>query len=244
MRLIRALLAYDGTAFRGWQSQPNAPSVQAAVHKALHQIHGHAVKTTAASRTDGGVHAEGQVIHFESDSYLTDAKLRIAINFNVPSSVAVRSLKTVKPPFHARYGAKGKLYRYVIYTGKTKPIFERPHVWWLPSPLDVAAMRRGAKFLVGKHDFTSFSVPSPDDKSKVRTITSIRIRREKDRLVLEVKGGGFLHNMVRIIVGTLVHAGFGKLQSVDVKRILEAKDRKAAGPTAPAQGLTLVRVYY
>jgi tRNA pseudouridine38-40 synthase len=182
MRLVKAVLAYDGTAFRGWQSQTNAPSVQASVHKALQQIHGRAVKTVAASRTDGGVHAEGQVIHFETDSYLTDAKLRIAMNYNLPPSVAIRSLRTVKPPFHARYGAKGKLYRYVIYTARTKPVFERPHVWWLESRLDVAAMRRAARTFVGRHDFTSFSVPSPEDKSKVRSIRSIRLRKTRDRI--------------------------------------------------------------
>jgi len=244
MRLVKAILAYDGTAFRGWQVQLNAPSVQGAVHKALQQIHGRPVKTAAASRTDGGVHAEGQTIHFQTDSKLSDAKLRIAINYNLPPSIAVRSLRSVKPSFHARYGAKSKLYRYAIYTGRTKPVFERPHVLWLPFRLNVAAMRQAAKFLIGTHDFTSYSTPSKDDKTRVRTVTSIRILKTSDRLNLEVTGPGFLHNMVRIIVGTLIHVGFGKLKPLDVQRILDAKDRRLAGPTAAAQGLTLVRVRY
>ena len=180
MRLVKAVLAYDGTHFKGWQVQKNAGTVQNALNRALEQIHGHPVKTVAASRTDGGVHAEGQVVHFVSDSKLSDLKLRIAINYNLPETVAVRSLKTLKGEFHARFDARQKLYRYVIYTARTKPVFERAHVWWLAHKLDVPAMRRAAAHLVGKHDFTSFTAPGRDDRSKVRTVKRLSVVRKGD----------------------------------------------------------------
>lgn len=244
MRLVKAVVAYDGTAFSGWQIQKTGATVQGVIHKALHQIHGRPVRTVAASRTDTGVHAEGQVIHFESESRLTDAKLKRALNYHLPPAVAVRSLVSLKSKFHARYGAKAKLYRYVIYTGRTKPVFERPHVWWLPHRLDAAAMRRAARHLTGRHDFTSFSTPGEEEKNRVRTIFRLSVLKKGQSIVIEAKADGFLYNMVRIIVGTLVQAGNGKIRPEDIPAMLAAKDRRKAGPTAAPQGLRLIKVYY
>ena len=245
MRVVKAVVAYDGTSFRGWQVQANGVTVQAVLEKALHKIHGRPIKVTAASRTDSGVHAEGQVVSFSSDSRLTDAKLQTALNFNLPATVVVASLASLgSKAFHARFDAKGKLYRYRVYTGRSKPLFDRDRVLWLPHRLDVAAMRRAARLLTGRHDFTAFSTPDGRRGSKVRNLRSIVLRKAGPYLDIEVRADGFLYNMVRVIVGTLLHVGFGKLKPADVRRIFASKDRRRAGPTADPKGLSLIKVYY
>ena len=244
MRLVKAVLAYDGTPFKGWQVQPNGTTVQAVLEKALHKIHGRPVKVTAASRTDSGVHALGQVVHFTTDSRLSDVKLQSALNFNLPATVVASSVASLDKNFHARFDAKGKLYRYRIHTGRARPLFDRGHVVWLPHRLDVAAMRRGAKHLGGRHDFTAFSTPDARKGSKVRHLRSLVLKRDGHYLDIEVRADSFLYNMVRVIVGTLLYVGFGKLKPADVPRILASKDRQKAGPTADPKGLSLVKVYY
>lgn len=244
MRVVKAVIAYDGSSFRGWQVQPNGLTVQAVFEKALHKIHGHKVPVTAASRTDSGVHAEGQVVHFATDSALADLRLQNALNFNLPDTVVVSSLRSMRAPFHARFDAKGKLYRYRVYASRAKPLFDRTRVLWLPHRLDIPAMRRAAKRFVGTHDFTAFSTPDERRGSKVRTLKRVSVLKHGPYIDIEVRGDGFLYNMVRVITGTLLHVGFGKFKPSDVPRILASKDRKRAGPTADPKGLSLVKVYY
>jgi tRNA pseudouridine38-40 synthase len=244
MRLVKAVLAYEGSGFSGWQVQPRAPTVQAAVEKALERIHGHPVRVTAASRTDSGVHARGQVVHFQSDSGLSDRELGKALDYNLPGSVAVVGLRTSRAPFHARFQARSKLYRYRIFNSRRKPLFTEPDVAWFPRPLDAGRMRRAARHLVGTHDFTAFSSPNGARVRPVRTVESLTVRRAGEEVRIEVKADGFLYNMARIIVGTLLAAGTGKIRPADCGRILRSRDRRLAGPTADPKGLALVKVYY
>lgn len=244
MRLIKAVLAYNGSFFHGWQVQKSSPTVQAAVEKALAKIHGRAVKVCAASRTDSGVHAQGQVIHFHSDARLSDRELRKALDHHLPPAISVLSLRTPDRPFHARFDAKGKLYRYTIYNGKRKPLFKGSCVSWIPYGLNIRKMRKAASVLAGKHDFTSFASPNGTSQRKVRTLQRLIVKRSGDDVIIEARGDGFLMNMLRIIVGTLVEVGRNKLHPEEMERILEARDRKAAGHTADSRGLMLVKVYY
>ncbi|HKS97060.1 MAG TPA: tRNA pseudouridine(38-40) synthase TruA [Terriglobia bacterium] len=254
MRNLRLVIAYDGTDFHGWQRQPNRPTVQALLETTLARLLGDAqgpVALHGSGRTDAGVHASGQVANFKTASSIPCANLLVALNDQLPPTVRVRDVQDVPESFHARYDVRSKTYRYRILLAPICPPFLARYVYHCPYPLDPRRIAHGANLLAGEHDFTSFAAaPAHADDGKassmVRTILNWRlILRPRTRLLIyEVRGNGFLHHMVRNIVGTLIEVGRGKLAPEDVARILAARDRTQAGPTAPPQGLCLVKVEY
>jgi tRNA pseudouridine38-40 synthase len=250
MRNIRLILAYDGTDFRGWQRQPDAPTLQACLEEAIQRLTGAPAQVCGSGRTDAGVHALGQVANFHTPSPIPSANLARALNDLLPPSVRIRGAEDVSPAFHARYNVTRKTYRYrIVITPVCSPLLWR-FVCHHPYPLDIARMAQAAQLFEGEHDFTSFAAADPpedeDTPSRVRVISRSRFfwRPRSSMLVYEVSGNGFLHHMVRNIVGTLIEVGRGKRAPSDIPRILAACDRTQAGPTAPAQGLCLMRVEY
>lgn len=249
-RHLKFVLAYDGGDFRGWQVQPGLPTVQGALAEALRRITGCEELPQGSGRTDAGVHALAQVASCAIDSPIPLANLVSALNDILPPAVRVLEIAEVPPNFHARGSARAKTYRYRIFRGGICPPFLARYVHHHPYPLDEARMAALAGLVVGEHDFTSFAAVDPErgredeSPSNVRTIFSSAWERRGDELVYSVRGSGFLHHMVRNLVGTFLLAGKGTLDERDLRRILELKDRSAAGPTAPACGLYLVSVEY
>ncbi len=248
MPTFKLTIAYDGTKFSGWQFQPDQRTVQGAVQTAWQQITGEVVQVSATSRTDAGVHALGQVVGVNSATHLTADQLYRAINAKLPEDVVLVAIAEVAAGFHATRDAKGKRYRYRIHNERTRPLFDRNLVWHVPQPLDAQRMHRAGQSLVGTHDFASFQAAGSERESTVRTITEIYVRRCIDDLescvLVDVEGDGFLYNMVRIIVGSLVEIGVGRHEETWLAEVLAARDRRAAGRTAPPQGLCLLKVYY
>lgn len=246
-RTFKLTLAYDGGAYAGWQYQPGCATVQETLEQALARITGAVVRVAASGRTDAGVHALGQVVSFTSDCPLPAEVLQRALNAELPRDMAVRSLEEARPGFHAIRHAVRKRYRYVLRDGRVPHVFERHYAWQVRERLDVEAMQRAAQVLVGRHDFSSFETSGSERQSSVRTIEEITLRRSADdsqRIVLEVAADGFLYNMVRTIVGSLVEIGRGARDEAWLAAVLEARERRAAGQTAPPQGLFLVHVDY
>jgi len=245
VRTVRLEIAFVGTAYEGWQSQRKGKTVQETVERLLERILKEKVPVTASSRTDSGVHARGLVAHFKTKSALPDIRLREALNFYLPKDIAVLSAGTVGSDFHARYGAKSKIYRYQIWNDPVRPVFEAPFAFWSPTPLDVAEMRKAARHLKGRHDFSAFCDMTADPrKTHVRTVKRLVLSKKGPLITLEIEGDGFLTHMVRIIAGTLIQVGRKQIPAARVPKILRSKDRKLAGPTAKAHGLTLVKVKY
>jgi tRNA pseudouridine38-40 synthase len=260
MRNIRLTLAYDGTDFHGWQRQPTAPTVQGLLEYALTTILGAPVTVWGAGRTDAGVHAANQVANFKTICPIPCPNLQKALNGLLPSSVRVKEAFDVPTAFHARYGAVSKTYRYRLLLAPVASPFIARFVYHYPYPLARVPMGGAARLLEGAHDFTSFAATgdSPEEsansrakqgsanRGKIRDIYSSRVlwRAESSILIYQVRGSGFLHHMVRNIVGTLIEIGREKLRPSDILRILKACDRTQAGPTAPAQGLCLWKVEY
>jgi tRNA pseudouridine38-40 synthase len=250
MRNIKLVLAYDGADFCGWQVQPDAETIQGTLATAIGRITGEKVLPQGSGRTDAGVHAMAQVATFTTDSVIPPANFVIALNDILPPSIRVVEASEVSADFHARKSARGKTYRYRIYRDAICPPFLARYVWHYPYPLDEGAVLSAAPLIEGEHDFTSFAAVDPERGrdhetiSNVRTIFSSRWRREAGELAYEVRGSGFLHHMVRNLVGTFLLVGKGTLQPRDMVTILEAKNRSAAGATAPASGLYLVSVDY
>jgi tRNA pseudouridine38-40 synthase len=250
MRNLKLILSYDGTDFAGWQVQPDAPTVQGTLASAIGRITGEKVLPQGSGRTDAGVHALAQVVTFVTESSVPTANFVKALNDLLPASIRVLGVEEVAPDFHARKSAWGKIYRYRIFRGAICPPFLTRYVWHYPFPLDELAMMEAAQSVVGEHDFTSFAAVDPErglegtPASNVRRIFSSQWQREGDEFVYTVKGSGFLHHMVRNLVGTFILAGKGTLKPADLTRILAARDRSAAGATAPASGLYLVQVEY
>jgi tRNA pseudouridine38-40 synthase len=252
MRNLKLVLAYDGTDFCGWQVQPDAASIQGTLASAIGRITGEKVLPQGSGRTDAGVHALAQVATFSTESVIPAANLIIALNDILPASVRVLDASEVPDGLHARKSAKGKTYRYRMYREAICPPFLARYVWHYPYPLDFAAMREAAPLIEGEHDFTSFAAGDPEKidgeamrrESNVRTVFSSQWRQDGSEFIYEVRGSGFLHHMVRNLVGTFLLVGKGTLKCPDVIRILDAKDRSAAGATAPACGLCLVNVEY
>jgi tRNA pseudouridine38-40 synthase len=250
MRNLKLILAYDGTDFAGWQVQPDALTVQGTLASAIGRITGEKVLPQASGRTDAGVHALAQVVTFVTESSVPTANFVKALNDVLPASVRVLEVEEAAPDFHARHSARAKTYRYRIYRAGICPPFLARYVWHYPFPLDEDAMIRAAGEVEGEHDFTSFAAVDPErghegfPVSNVRTIVSSNWERQRNELVYTVTGSGFLHHMVRNLVGTFILVGKGMLKAEDVSRILEARNRSAAGATAPASGLYLVDVNY
>ena len=245
MRTVKLVIAFQGTRYDGWQSQRTGKTLQEVFEKHLARILTEKTNLTSSSRTDSGVHARGLVAHFKTKSVLPDAKLQAALNYYLPEDVLVLSAKTVADTFHARYHAKSKTYEYLIWNSRTRPVYDlAPFCLWYPGPLNLSKMRRAARLLVGKHDFSAFRDSGDDEKDAVRTLYSILIRKTGPKVSIRVRGNGFLRHMVRILVGTLLQASRGKLTIEDIKRAKNAKNRKKTGPTSKALGLTLLKVQY
>ena len=248
MRNLKLIIAYDGTDFAGWQIQPDAATVQGTLLLAIGRITGEKVLPQGSGRTDAGVHALAQVATFQTVSAIPTKNFVIALNDILPASIRVLAAEEVAPDFHPRKSAQAKTYRYRIYREAICSPFLSRYVWHYPYPLDEAALREAASLVEGEHDFTSFAAVDPERGregiSNVRRIFSSQWRKEACELIYEVRGNGFLHHMVRNLVGMFLLVGKRTLKSADVTRILEAKDRSAAGATAPASGLYLVNVEY
>jgi len=244
MRNLRALLAYDGAPFRGWQRQDGFPSVQEALERATEAATGEVVVVHGAGRTDTGVHALGQVASFHVATRLSDDRLRHALNAHLPREVVVRRLETCRDDFHARFDAVGKRYLYLVVTTRFRPPLGGDQAHWIPHSLDLAAMRAAARHLAGEHDFAAFANAGSPRRSTVRTVRRLRLVARRQRLALVIEADGFLYNMARTIAGTLIAVGRGRRAADSVAAALESGERTQAGPTAPARGLTLLRVRY
>ena len=244
MRNLKLTLSYDGTDFSGWQTQPGYRTVQETLERAIALLTGEAVRANASGRTDTGVHAVGQVVNFYSTSRLAPDALVRALNAHLPPDVVVSAAADMPQAFDANRDARRKLYRYVIHDGPVANVFLRRYACQSRHGLDADAMRRAAEPLKGRHDFHSFETDWPNRMSSVRTIAHVAVNRVGDWVWLDVEADGFLYNMVRAIAGTLINVGRGYWPVSQVAEILEAEDRREAGPTAPAQGLFLMRVTY
>jgi tRNA pseudouridine38-40 synthase len=250
-KVIKLLIAYDGTDYSGWQRQRQAPSIQAAIEDRLQRMTTREVTLHGAGRTDAGVHAEGMVAHFATSAAITAAEFQKGLNSLLPAAIRIVQAEEVAGDFHARFSAKSKEYRYTLYTGRIQPPRLCRYSLHLEAVLDCPLIECCLELLVGCHDFSSFENSGTRDKSAVtgrgatRTLHSATLLdHEPELLVFQFIGDGFLRNMVRNIVGTLLEAGRGRLTCENFAEILAAKDRKKAGPTAPPHGLTLYRVNY
>jgi tRNA pseudouridine38-40 synthase len=249
MRNLKLVLAYDGTEFSGWQVQPDSATIQGTLASAIGRITGEKVLPQGSGRTDAGVHALAQVATFATESTIPAENLVKALNDILPMSIRVLEASEAPPDFHARKSARTKTYRYRMYRGPICPPFLARYVWHYPYPLDERAMQQAAQLIIGEHDFTSFAAVDPErecdeEASNVRRIFESGWERMGDELTYTIRGNGFLHHMVRNLVGTFILVGKGTLPPEDVTRILQAHSRAAAGATAPASGLYLLNVEY
>lgn len=244
MRNVRLTVEYDGTSYSGWQTQAGVATVQGELEKALSHVCGHPAVLMAAGRTDAGVHALGQACNFKTSSRLTEPEIARIANLHLPPDIRIVSAVRVADAFHATYHAHSKIYRYVLRTAREKDVFGR--FWHHPvrGQLDLSAMRRAAAQLKGTHDFTSFQGPTNWDRDPVRTLYSVKVLRRGPEVHLEFHGKSFLYQMVRILAGTLLYAGLGKICPSEIPGLLAGKDRRRAGPTLPPGGLFLVKVFY
>lgn len=261
-------ICYDGTRYCGWEHQPGRDSVQGRIEMVLARMCGMdplasdffnddpPVDLIGAGRTDAGVHAlamtasvklDTEKVIFSSgqkEKTVSTSEMRNYLNRYLPDDISVTEVHEASDRFHARYNAAGKTYRYMIEDGPVKSVFDRRYITCLDRPLDTELMKEASRYIIGEHDFKSFCGNSRMKKSTVRLVDSLNIERNRDRVIITVHGSGFLQNMVRIIVGTLIEVGYGRMKPDDVKTVLEARDRKKAGPTAPAKGLMLMGVDY
>lgn len=244
MPTFKLTIEYDGTAYAGWQRQPDQPTIQAAFETALESITQTAIPVIAAGRTDTGVHALGQVVSFRSDKGLAPTEWVRALNARLPPDIAVRAVEPVGDGFHARYSARGKLYEYRILNRPERSALDRARAWHLYGPLDIQAMQEAARALLGQHDFSSFEGPRSEADDQGCDVRRLDVLRDGETVRIEAEADRFLKQMVRAIVGTLVEVGQGKRLPASLKDILHAKDRRAAGYTAPPHGLYLIRVDY
>lgn len=244
MRNLRLTLQYDGTRYSGFQRQRDVPTIQAVLEDRLSEQMRERIRVTGASRTDAGVHAMGQVVNFVSEMTIPIERLCAAANSVLPDDIVVCDAAEASAEFHARFDARGKVYRYAIWNGPTCPPMVRRYAWHYARPLDLEAIRKSARDLPGTHDFASFALAGSDPGSTVRDLTRLVCWRRGSLVLLTIEGSGFLRGMCRGIVGTLVEIGRGKESPGFAAAVLGAKDRGVAGPTAPAQGLSLMRVKY
>jgi tRNA pseudouridine38-40 synthase len=238
------ILEYDGTGFSGWQIQRGKRTVQAEVAKAVQRVTGERVTVHGAGRTDAGVHAEGQAAHVRIRTRIACERMVHALNAHLPPDIAVLRVEEMPAAFHAQYHATGKTYRYRVLLRAVRSPLRRDRAYLFRTPLDLDRMRAAAAGLVGTHDFRAFCTEARTRRRTERRIDRIDIRRECDEIRFEVAGSGFLYNMIRTLVGTLLWVGIGKLAPGDVEAILASRDRRRAGPVVPSHGLTLVDVRY
>ncbi|MDT3779580.1 tRNA pseudouridine(38-40) synthase TruA [Nitrospira sp. MA-1] len=244
MSTIKLTIEYDGTAYAGWQRQPNQPTIQAALETALTRITQQHISIIAAGRTDAGVHARGQVASFQSDKSIPADKWKLALNSALPPDISVVTSERVPESFHARYSAKEKLYEYRISNHPARPAIDRHRVWHLPYELDTQAMRQAMSGFIGRHDFTSFQGPRASTSDPICVVSEVSLTSDLMSLTIQIQANRFLKQMVRAIIGTLTEVGRYKRSPDSITDILQAKDRRAAGVTAPPQGLYLIHVLY
>jgi len=247
MRNFKVTFEYDGSGFCGWQAQAQGErTVQGVLEAVLSKIFKKPVKVIASGRTDSGVHAQGQVLSFKAETRMKPLEIQRALNSNLPADIAIREAREVKGDFHAQYSVKEKTYRYTVLNRKFRSVFLRDSVYYFPYPLNISVMRKAAKYLIGRHDFRSFQAYDPlrAERQTVRTVKKITVKKEGDLVLIDVTADGFLYKMVRNIAGTLLAIGAGQLPAGEMPKILKAKNRKAAGKTAPAEGLCLMAVKY
>ena len=244
-RNVKFIISYDGTRYFGWEHQPGTDmTVQGKLENVLEKMVGKPVEIICAGRTDAGVHALGMVANAFFDTEMTENQIMDYFNRYLPEDISIQSVSFAGERFHSRYNATGKTYRYTCYDGKSKPVFDRKYVYALDLKPDVEAMKSAAAYLQGEHDFAGFCANPKMKKSTVRNVDSIEIKRQGDYIYFTYHGNGFLQHMVRILTGTLLEVGFHKRNPESMKALIEAKDRKLSGETAPAQGLCLVKVDY
>ena len=244
MKNIRLTIEYDGKDFNGWQKQPNKLNIQGEIERAIEEITGEKVDLIASGRTDAGVHALAQMANFKTNSNLPVEKYPIALNTKLKKSIRIQKAEEVEEDFHSRYHCKQKTYRYVINNSEQGSSIYRNLEYFVPNKLNVEKMQEAVKHFEGEHDFKAFKASGTSSKSSVRTIYKTKVEKQGDRIIIELTGSGFLYNMVRIIAGTLVDVGLGKIEPAEIPEIIEKGERAKAGKTLPPQGLYLVKVEY
>lgn len=244
MRNIKLTIEYDGKDFNGWQKQPNKLNIQGNIEQAIYAITGEEVELNASGRTDAGVHSFGQVANFKTNSNIPIEKFAVAINSKLKKSIVIKKAEEVDERFHSRYNCKKKTYRYVINNSFEGSAIYRYLEYHMPTKLNIEDMKKAIKYFEGVHDFSAFKASGTSSKSSVREIYLAEIKQENERIYIELTGNGFLYNMVRIIAGTLVDVGLGKINPDAIPEIINSKKRINAGKTLPAHGLYLVNVEY
>ena len=245
MRNIKITIEYDGKNFPGWQSQPNKISIQTEIENAIFEVTGEKTEVIASGRTDAGVHALGQVANFHTNTKIETSKIPYAINSKLPNSIVVKEAAEVDERFHSRYNCKLKTYRYIINNNEFPSALNRYREFHMPCKLNYEAMEQAIKYFEGEHDFKAFKSSGGNaKKTTVRTLTNCNIKKDDGRIYIELTGNGFLYNMVRIISGTILDVGLGKINAEDIPKIIESGERKKAGRTLPPHGLYLVKVNY
>ena len=244
MKNIKLTIEYDGKEFNGWQKQPTKLNIQGEIERAISEITGEETELIASGRTDAGVHAIAQIANFKTNSNFPVEKYPIALNAKLKKSIRIQSAEEVEERFHARYNCIQKTYRYIINNSKYGSSIYRNLEYFVPQKLDINAMKQAAKCFEGKHDFKGFKATGGNNKNTIRTIYKIAIKNENSRIIMELTGDGFLYNMVRIIAGTLLEVGLGKIKPEEIPNIINSKDRTKAGKTLPAHALYLVEVNY
>jgi tRNA pseudouridine38-40 synthase len=237
---------YDGSAYHGWQRQkdPDLLTLQASIEQALSQVANQPIEVTSAGRTDAGVHAVEQVLHFDTTAERNEMSWVKGTNCNLPHEISVLWSKVIDDHFHARFSATARRYHYIIYNHQIRPTYARHYVTWQYRPLDADLMHQAAEYLLGEHDFSSFRSIACQSKTPTRCIHEISVRREHDYLLLDIKANAFLHHMVRNIAGALMEVGYAKHDPTWIKELLESRDRTLGGITAPSNGLYLVKIDY
>lgn len=244
MRNIKLIIEYDGTNYNGWQTQKNKTTIQETIEEALKKVMNEDIELIGASRTDSGVHAAGQVANFKTSSSIKTERIPMALNSMLPKDIAIKHAEEVRDDFHARFNSKGKLYKYAILNDNTPSPLNRNYSYFYPNKLDINAMNEACKYFIGEHDFSAFKATGGSAKTSIRTIYECKFVKEDNILEFYISGDGFLYNMVRIIVGTLIEVGSYKIMPRDIIKIIESKDRKKSGKTVPAHGLCLMEIYY
>lgn len=244
MKNIKLIIEYDGTNYSGWQIQNNAITIEQVLEDNLKFITGEYIKVIGSSRTDAGVHARGFVGNFLTDSKIPPDRFRNVLNSNLPEDIVILSSKEVELSFNARFNSKGKTYSYTVLNTQQRPALGRNYVYHFRKNLDIALMIEASKEFIGTHDFAAFKSSGGNTKTTVRTVSSLDVEKQGDYIIFTITGDGFLYNMVRIIIGTLIEVGLNRINPKSIKDILLSKDRRMSGPCLPPSGLCLEKVYY
>jgi tRNA pseudouridine38-40 synthase len=245
VRNIKLLIEYDGTNYQGWQVQPKGPTIQGILEEKIGLLTGQPVQLFGSGRTDSGVHALGQVAHFKTQSQMDIHTIQRALNSLLPHDIVIQKAEEVDEGFHARKHSKSKIYEYRILNRNLRSAFHRGYVWHIPQKLNLTEMKKATQSLIGEHDFSAFRTVGSPTRTTVRRVIRAEWKRGRDGLIrFEIEANGFLKQMVRSIIGTLVEIGKGRMEASEIREILNSRDRKEAGPTAPAQGLFLKEVKY